>query len=107
MKILQLHLKAFGPFTDTSLDLSGGEQGLHIVYGPNEAGKSSSLRAITDLLYGFLPRTPDNFLHPYPKLRIGGELQNSDGKILEMIRRKANKKSARIEKERNKSNSVA
>ena len=93
MKILQLHLKAFGPFTDTSLDLSGGEQGLHIVYGPNEAGKSSSLRAITDLLYGFLPRTPDNFLHPYPKLRIGGELQHSDGKILEMIRRKANKKS--------------
>ena len=93
MKILRLHLKAYGPFTDTKLDLSGGQHGLHVVYGVNEAGKSSSLRAIADLLYGIPGRTPDNFIYPYPKLRIGAELRHSDGSILEIVRRKANKKS--------------
>lgn len=93
MKILRLHLRAYGPFTDTKLDLSGGQHGLHIVYGVNEAGKSSSLRAIADLFYGIPGRTPDNFVHPYPKLRIGAELQHSDGSILEIVRRKANKNS--------------
>lgn len=93
MKILRLHLKAYGPFSDANLDLSGGQHGLHIVYGVNEAGKSSSLRAIADLLYGIPGRTPDNFIHPYPKLRIGAELQHSDGSMLEIVRRKANKNS--------------
>lgn len=93
MKILNLNLKAFGPFTDSQLDLSGGDNGLHIVYGPNETGKSSSLRAITDLLYGFNSRTPDDFIHAYRSLRVGAELQHSDGTTLEIVRRKANKKS--------------
>ena len=93
MKILNLNLPAFGPFTNAELDLSAGNHGLHIVYGPNEAGKSSSLRAITDLLYGIHSRTPDNFLHPYPRLRIGALLQHSDGSILEIVRRKATKNS--------------
>ena len=51
MKIRTLFLKAFGPFTDTTLDFSG-PAGLHLIYGANEAGKSSALRAITDLRYG-------------------------------------------------------
>lgn len=93
MKILKLNLTAFGPFSNAQLDLSGGNQGLHVVYGPNEAGKSSSLRAITDLLYGIHSRTPDNFIHPYPRLRIGAQLQHSDGSVLEIVRRKANKNS--------------
>lgn len=93
MKLLRLDLIAFGPFTNVQIDLSDGQHGLHIVYGPNEAGKSSSLRAIADLLYGFHPRTPDDFIHGYKRLRIGGELQHSDGSTLEFVRRKANKKS--------------
>jgi uncharacterized protein YhaN len=93
MKILKLNLMAFGPFTDAKLDLSGGSPGLHVIYGPNEAGKSSSLRAITDLLYGFHRQTPENFIHPYARLRIGAQLQHSDGTILEIVRRKADKNS--------------
>jgi len=46
MKILELALHAFGPFTDAVLDLSAGREGLHLIYGPNEAGKSSALRAL-------------------------------------------------------------
>ena len=45
MRILHLDLRAFGPFTNVAIDLSQGEEGLHVLYGPNEAGKSSALRA--------------------------------------------------------------
>ena len=49
MRIDELNLAAFGPFTDRLLAF--GETGLHIVYGPNEAGKSSALRGLKALLY--------------------------------------------------------
>ena len=88
MKILQLNLLAFGPFTDTVLNLNEGHEGLHIIYGLNEAGKSSSLRALLQLLYGIELRTPDDFRHPYSKLRVGGTVRRDDGQMLEFIRRK-------------------
>jgi len=91
MKIEELQLLAYGPFTDASLDLSGGDFGLHIVYGPNEAGKSSTLRAIHGLLYGIRTNTSDNFLHANKKLLIGGRLSNRDGSQLHFHRRKGNK----------------
>ena len=56
MKILELALHAFGPFTDAVLDLSAGQEGLHLIYGPNEAGKSSALRALRQALFG-IPRS--------------------------------------------------
>lgn len=79
MKILQINLSAFGPFTDQSLDLSGGSEGLHVIYGPNEAGKSASLRALMQMLYGIPERSSDDFVHPYAKMRIGALLRHSDG----------------------------
>ena len=93
MKILRLDLIAFGPFTDLSLDLAG--DGLQILYGPNEAGKSSALRALRQLLYGIPVRSPDDFVHPYRKMRIGGLLRHSDGARVEVVRRKANKNALR------------
>lgn len=39
MKLLQLNLKAVGPFSSAVLDLSAGQHGLHLIYGPNEAGR--------------------------------------------------------------------
>ena len=88
MKILKVNLIAFGPFTDIPLDLRDGEQGLHIIYGLNEAGKSSALRALHYMLYGIPDRSSDDFIHPYSKMRIGGIIQHSDGTILDFIRRK-------------------
>jgi uncharacterized protein YhaN len=88
VKILRLRLLAFGPFTDKILDLDKGHEGLHIVYGPNEAGKTSALRALRQLLYGIPERSSDAFIHPYAKLRIGGKLLKSDGAVLEFVRRK-------------------
>ena len=91
MRFLDLRLIAYGPFTDHRLDLSGGNQGLHIVYGRNEAGKSASLRAISALLYGIPTQTPDNFLHHYNDLRVGAALRHSSGDEQVFVRRKGRK----------------
>jgi uncharacterized protein YhaN len=88
MRIDELQLIAFGPFTDMVLNLSGGQEGFHLIYGPNEAGKSSALRALRHLLYGIPARSTDNFLHPYPKMRIGAVLGSGNGDTLKFIRRK-------------------
>jgi uncharacterized protein YhaN len=88
MKILNLHLMAFGPFTDLDLDLTRNHSGMQIVYGPNEAGKSSALRALTGWLFGIEHNSPDNFIHDYQQLKIGGTLKNSAGQELTFIRRK-------------------
>ncbi|MFN9912901.1 MAG: AAA family ATPase, partial [Pirellulaceae bacterium] len=53
LRFERLDLIAFGPFSQRSVDFSNSATGVHFIYGPNEAGKSSMLRAITDLLYGF------------------------------------------------------
>ena len=95
MRFLKLDLMAVGPFTKVSIDLSRGQFGLHMIYGPNEAGKSSSLRAITDFLYGFPSRTKDDFVHPYAKLRIGGTILHSDGTELRCIRKKGTQNTLR------------
>ncbi len=92
MKILKLNLQAFGPFTDFELDLSGGKEGLHIIYGPNEAGKTSAMRAIRNMFFGIPNNTPDNFTHEYGKLRVGGTVRHSDGSQLVFLRRKGRAK---------------
>ncbi|MCU7920460.1 MAG: AAA family ATPase [Candidatus Thiodiazotropha sp. (ex Epidulcina cf. delphinae)] len=89
MKIQELNLAAFGPFTDRILAFDEG--GLHVVYGPNEAGKSSALRGLKALLYGIEERTLDNFLHANDKLRIHGYLWTTDGHELTFVRRKGRK----------------
>jgi uncharacterized protein YhaN len=84
MKIQKLEIQAFGPFTDKLLEFNSSQGGLHIVYGPNEAGKSSSLRALKALLFGISSRTSDNFLHDNKALRIAGLLCNHNGQELSL-----------------------
>jgi uncharacterized protein YhaN len=92
MRIKRLDLKAFGPFTDQTLDFADvREPGLHIIFGPNEAGKSSSLRALKALLYGFPERTTDNFIHANEQLLVGGTLEGAEGRELTFYRRKKRK----------------
>src|SRR5690349_15669570 len=82
MRLSRLDLTRYGKFTDFSLDFGEVEPGrpdLHVIYGPNEAGKSTSFAAYLDLLFGFEPRTRYAFLHPYPSMRVGGVLQFEDG----------------------------
>ncbi|MEZ4524811.1 MAG: AAA family ATPase [Desulfobacterales bacterium] len=97
MKIIRLDLRAFGPFTDKYLDLGAGNEGLHLIYGPNEAGKSSALRALRQMLFGIPARSPDDFLHSYAKMRIGGTLRKNDGREISFVRRKGRANTLRDE----------
>ncbi len=95
MKILELYLKAYGPFTEQRIDLSDGSHQLHVIFGKNESGKSSALRALTHLLYGIPLRSTDDFLHDYSQMRIGGRLCHSDARELAFLRKKGSKNTLR------------
>lgn len=86
MRIALLELIAFGPFRGLELDFS--RPGIHVVFGRNEAGKSTTLRAITGLLYGIPVQTLDAHLHKPADLRVGGTLVAGDGSRLRVVRRK-------------------
>ena len=97
MRFDKLLLRAFGPFTDRTLDFaSAAPAGLHLIYGPNEAGKSSSLRATVALLFGIPLRSDDDFVHAHPDMRVGAVVRTGDGQRIAVMRRKANRAPLRL-----------
>ena len=92
MRFEKIHLHAFGPFTDVELSFPQNGPDLHVIFGRNEAGKSSLLRALRDLLFGIPARSGDNFIHDNPKLRIEAHIRNQAGRGLRFLRRKGNAK---------------
>jgi uncharacterized protein YhaN len=90
MRIARLDLTCYGRFTDVSLPFPRRPSDIHVIYGPNEAGKSTSLAAIEDWLFGIEPRSPYNFLHDHARMRVGGVLEQGTTS-LEVVRRKGNK----------------
>ncbi len=90
MRLSRLDLIRYGRFTDLSLPFPVRNPDLHIVFGPNEAGKSTALSAIEDLLFGIPHNSPLNFLHDYSSLRVGAVLEKA-GESLEIRRRKGSK----------------
>lgn len=89
MRLRRLDLLAIGPFQGVTLDLSGGKQGLHLIYGRNEAGKTTALRSLNCLLFGFPHRAPEvAFAVANDRLRVGGLLEGQNGESLDVIRRK-------------------
>ncbi|HPT83352.1 MAG TPA: AAA family ATPase [Limnochordia bacterium] len=90
MRIKYLRLPAFGIFTEQAINFAP-ERGLHLIYGPNEAGKSTLLSAIGDALFG-IPRVSSHaFLHKPAALRIVLGLELADGRELGFIRRRGTK----------------
>lgn len=88
MRINRLDLERYGHFDGARLDLSDPDARLHIIHGPNEAGKSTALSAICDLLFGVPERSRLGFRHGNNALRIGAALSLPDGRVLEVKRRK-------------------
>lgn len=78
MRLRRLDLVRYGKFTDRTIDFgpkptSGPD--LHIVFGLNEAGKSTALSGFLDLLFGIEERSKYNFIHEYSAMRLGGVLE--------------------------------
>ena len=92
MRFVSFHLLKFGAFTDHVLQFGDAVGRLHLVYGANESGKSTTLRAVGDLLFGFGTQTPDGFLHGPTALRVGAKVATDDGRALEFYRRKGRTK---------------
>lgn len=61
MRFAELQLIRYGRFQDCNLSFASGDCDLQIIVGPNEAGKSTTLASISDLLFGFGPRTRFGF----------------------------------------------
>ncbi|MBX9909280.1 MAG: AAA family ATPase [Beijerinckiaceae bacterium] len=83
MRLKCLDLTRYGKFTDHRIEFGErveGQPDLHIVYGPNEAGKSTALAGFLDLLFGIETRSRFNFIHPYPTMRVGGTLELAGGR---------------------------
>lgn len=76
MRLRRLDLTRYGKFTDRSIDFGPrpvGRPDFHIVFGPNEAGKSTLATAWLDLLFGIPDRSAMGFLHA--NLRVGARLE--------------------------------
>ncbi|WP_237478992.1 YhaN family protein [Lichenibacterium dinghuense] len=82
MRLARLDLTRYGKFTDRVLDFGprrDGRPDLHLVYGPNEAGKSTAFSAFLDLLFGIETKSRYNFVHPYNTMRVGGVVEFAGG----------------------------
>lgn len=93
MRFHRLDLSRYGRFTDFSIDFGkrdASQADFHLIYGPNEAGKSTMLAAILDFLFGIESRSPYNFCHDYDVMRIGAHIEIA-GSSRELIRIKRNK----------------
>lgn len=90
MRLRRLDLEKYGAFEGRSL-VFRPEAALHVVYGPNEAGKTSALAAVSDLLFGFGQRTDFAFRYATSDLRLGATICDASGRELSFRRRKGNK----------------
>ena len=85
MRIDRLDLLAYGPFRERSVELGPG---LHLLYGPNEAGKSTTLRALSSLFFGYPDRRQDDWLVGTADMALGARISRRDGQSMEFVRRR-------------------
>jgi len=90
VRLDRLDLLRYGAFTGRSLVLAPAGCDMQIVFGQNEAGKSTMRAALEDLLFGIEHKTQYNFLHANHALRLGGGVSHA-GQRLEFRRRKGNR----------------
>jgi len=85
VKLQQLRITNFGKFADRELTFDSGR--LCVVYGENEAGKTTLLQFLRDLLFDFRNPSTYDFKTGAPLSGVG-TLQLSDGRNVELRRQK-------------------
>ncbi len=95
MRLRRLNLIRYGHFTDFALDFGErptNNSDFHIIFGENEAGKSTAFNGYLDFLFGIEERTKYCFLHDYNALRIGAvlEIDNTTVELVRIKRRNGN-----------------
>ncbi len=92
MRFDRINLLRYGCFTNHLIDFKEPHPSgdFHIIYGPNEAGKSTLRDACLDFLFGIQTRSKYNFLHDYSAMEIGAQI-TADNKTFEAHRTKGSK----------------
>ncbi|KGH67088.1 DNA repair protein [Oenococcus oeni IOEB_C23] len=86
MEIKRIHISGFGKFSDFNLDFKND---LQVIYGQNEAGKSTLRQFITGILFGFAQnkRQSSNLYEPRNGSQYGGDLVfEQDGSLWDVSR---------------------
>ncbi len=73
MQLREIEIDRFGIWQDVTLPFN--ERGVTVLYGPNEAGKSTILRFIRGVLYGFLPSDEKSFGPDAKPIECSGTLR--------------------------------
>lgn len=81
MRIDRIDLIRYGHFFQRAIDIPQRQPDFLVIYGDNEAGKSTLLRGISALLFGVPSRTPDVHSCKGPELRIGAIISSSIAKL--------------------------
>ena len=87
MRLTELSLEKYGCYSERLLTIPE-HAGLTVVYGLNEAGKSTCLEAIGDFLFGIPGRSARGETFGYPGMRIGALMRLANGEVMALRRRK-------------------
>lgn len=85
MKLLRVEVENYGLFSGQSFEF---DSNFALVFGPNEAGKSTLLQLIREQLFGFKHQNPFSFANHSGKMAAEAELELSDGQRLRYRRQK-------------------
>jgi len=91
MRLTELTIENYGCYGRRTLTLPE-DAGLTLLYGPNEAGKSTCLEAISDFLFTIPKNTPRGNLFGYDGMRLGATMRTAGGELITLRRRKGNGK---------------
>ena len=89
MRLLEIEVENFGMFSGTNVRL--GDGAFHLVCGPNEAGKSTLLQLVRELLFGFPIRNPYAFAEHDGEMAATALAEMKDGSRIRFRRRKGTK----------------
>ena len=89
MKIREIDIENFGIFTDRHFDF--GESSFQLIHGPNEAGKSTLLNLLRQLLFGFPTRSQYAFENHSGEMAARALIDAKDGRRISFRRRKGRK----------------
>ncbi len=89
MKLLELDIEHFGVFSGQRFEFGG--DGFELIYGPNEAGKSTLLQLVREVLFGFPMRNPYAWEKHGGEMAVTASVEWADGERAQYRRRKGRK----------------
>ena len=94
MRFDELHLLKYGNFEACDLAFPKQPVDFHLIFGANEAGKSTTLAAVSDLLFGFPHGKAQDYRFDASLLRVGAVLEQ--GAQRTQVRRKRGRAGATL-----------